>query len=145
MGVGGKIVKQPAGYFGTPLVQKLGIKKGFLIKLINAPDNYLELLPGLPENVLFDNNLSDSIDLIHFFTNQSEEFFRLLPILKAQIKANGIIWISWPKKSSKVATDISEDIIRNFAIESGLVDIKVCAVDEKWSGLKLVIPVKQRN
>ena len=79
-------------------------------------------------------------DFIHFFTKQKDEYLNSLPELKGQIKPNGIIWVSWPKKASKVATDITEDIIRNFALQSGLVDIKVCAVDEVWSGLKLVIP-----
>jgi hypothetical protein len=145
MGVGSKIATQSAGYSGTQLGQKLGIKKGFRIKLINAPDNYFELLPGLPEDVIFDNDLSDNLDLIHFFTKQANEYYSTLPSLRQQIKAHGIIWASWPKKSSKVITDITEDIIRNFAIENGLVDIKVCAVDEIWSGLKLVIPVKERR
>ena len=82
--------------------------------------------------------------MIHFFTKSQEEYKTLLPQLKVRIKPNGSIWISWPKKSSKVPTDITEDIIRNFALQTGLVDIKVCAVDETWSGLKLVIPVKDR-
>jgi len=82
--------------------------------------------------------------LIHFFTKSQEEYKTLLPQLKVRIKPNGSIWISWPKKSSKVPTDITEDIIRNFALQTGLVDKEDCAVDETWSGLKLVIPVKDR-
>jgi hypothetical protein len=81
---------------------------------------------------------------VHFFTKKEDEFIKTLPLLKDQIKPNGIIWVSWPKKASKVLTAITEDTIRNYAIKIGLVDIKVCAVDEIWSGLKLVIPVKDR-
>lgn len=143
MGMGSKIAAQPAGYSGTPLIQKLGIKKGYRIKLINAPDNYFKLIDNYPEGVVF-NVQSDNLDLIHFFTKHADEYYSSLPSLKQQIKINGIIWASWPKKSSKVITDLTEDVIRNFAIEIGLVDIKVCAIDETWSGLKLVIPVAKR-
>jgi hypothetical protein len=144
MGMGGKVIPQPAGYSGTPLVQKLGIKKAFRIKLINAPDNYFKLVTGLPDGVVFDNDGFEDLDLIHFFTKQADEYYNILPLIKLQIKPNGIIWASWPKKVSKVITDITEEIIRNYAIETGLVDIKVCAIDEIWSGLKLVIPVVKR-
>jgi hypothetical protein len=133
-----------AGYSGTPLAQKLGIKDGFHVDLINAPDNYLCLFTDLPANVYFENDKNVKIDLIHFFTKSQEEYRSTLADLKNRIKPNGIIWVSWPKKSSKVPTDIKEDIIRNFALQTGLVDVKVCAVDETWSGLKLVIPSKDR-
>lgn len=131
------------GYSGTPLAKKLGIKDGFHISLINAPDYYMQLFTDLPPHLYFDNKSTEA-DLIHFFTKSKTEFESLLPSLKDQIRPNGIIWVSWPKKSSKVTTDITEDIIRNFALKTGLADIKVCAVDEIWSGLKLVIPVKDR-
>ena len=132
------------GYSGTPLAKKLGIKNGFHINLINAPEHYLELFTDLPAEVYFEDSGDEKIDLIHFFTKSKDEYQELLPKLKGRIKPNGIIWISWPKKASKVKTDITEDIIRNFALQTGLVDIKVCAVDDVWSGLKLVIPVKDR-
>jgi hypothetical protein len=135
---------QPAGYSGTPLAKKLGIKGDFHIDLINAPEYYLFLFTDLPANLYFKNDKNAKIDLIHFFTKSQEEYKSILPQLKSRIKPNGSIWVSWPKKSSKVPTDITEDIIRNFALLNGLVDIKVCAVDEIWSGLKLVIPVKER-
>lgn len=138
------IVMETAGYSGTPLAKKLGIKSSFHIRLINAPEYYLQLFADLPSDVYFKDEESSKIDFIHFFTKSKEEYISLLPHLKDCIKPNGIIWISWPKKASKVPTDITEDIIRNYAIEIGLVDIKVCAVDEIWSGLKLVIPVKDR-
>ncbi|WP_295718582.1 DUF3052 family protein [Mucilaginibacter sp.] len=133
-----------AGYSGTPLAKKLGIKPGAKLMLINAPDNYLQLLIDLPADVYFVGGGDVKKDVIHFFTKQQDEFLTMLPQLMKQIKPEGMIWVSWPKKASKVVTDITEDIIRNFALEIGLVDIKVCAVDETWSGLKLVIPVKDR-
>ena len=132
-----------AGYSGTPLAQKLGIKDGFHISLINAPDHYLDLFTDLPPDLYFERD-TVNVDFIHFFTKSQAEYESLLPSIKSQIKPNGMIWVSWPKKASKVPTDITEDMIRNYAIKIGLVDIKVCAVDEIWSGLKLVIPVKDR-
>jgi hypothetical protein len=135
---------KPAGYSGTPLAKKLGIKAGFEIKLVNPPDHYFDLFTDLPGDLTFKNNPITKKDLIHFFTKQEEEYIKTLPILKEQIKPNGIIWVSWPKKASKIITDITEETIRNYAIKIGLVDIKVCAIDEIWSGLKLVIPVKDR-
>jgi len=135
---------QPAGYSGTPLAKKLGIKDDFHIDLINAPEYYLCLFTDLPANLYFENDKDSKIDLIHFFTKSQEEYKTILSQLKTRIKPNGSIWISWPKKASKVPTDITEDIIRNFALQIGLVDIKVCAIDEIWSGLKLVIPVRNR-
>ena len=133
------------GYSGTPLAKKLGIKSAFRIKLINAPKHYLQLFTDLPAELYFEDDEKPEKDLIHFFTIQRDELSVILPVLKTQIKPNGIIWISWPKKASKMPTDITEDIIRELAIKNGLVDIKVCAVDETWSGLKLVIPVKDRK
>jgi hypothetical protein len=133
-----------AGYSGTPLAKKLGIKGDFHIDLINAPEYYLCLFTDLPANLYFENDKDAKIDLIHFFTKSQEDYRSILPQLKERIKPNGSVWVSWPKKSSKVPTDITEDIIRNFALQTGLVDIKVCAVDEIWSGLKLVIPIKDR-
>jgi hypothetical protein len=139
------MINQPAGYSGTPLAKKLGIKPGFKIGLINAPGNYFDLFTDLPGDIKITNDTSIKKDLIHFFTKSEKEFAAILPDLKNQIKPNGMIWVSWPKKASKVVTDITEDTIRNYALKIGLVDIKVCAVDEIWSGLKLVIPVKDRN
>ncbi|WP_426667211.1 DUF3052 domain-containing protein [Mucilaginibacter sp. McL0603] len=134
-----------AGYSGTPLAKKLGIKSGFHINLVNAPEYYLQLFTDLPNDLYFGDKENSKIDFIHVFTKSKEEYTSLLPHLKDCIKSNGMIWVSWPKKASKVPTDITEDIIRNYAIEIGLVDIKVCTVDDIWSGLKLVIPMKDRN
>jgi len=134
-----------AGYSSTPLAKKLGIKAGFNLKLVNAPEHYFDLFTDLPGDIAFEDAPQIKKDFIHFFTRKKDEYITTLPELKLQLKPNGMIWVSWPKKSSKAVTDITEDIIRNYAIEIGLVDIKVCAVDEVWSGLKLVIPVKDRS
>jgi hypothetical protein len=133
-----------AGYSGTPLAKKLGIKEGSRIALLHQPEYYLELFTDFPENVEVVNNLSN-LDLIHYFTKQEKQLVGDISKLKNQIKPNGMIWISWPKKSSNVATDINEDMVRRIALNNGLVDVKVCAVDNTWSGLKLVIPVKDRK
>jgi len=135
---------QTAGYSGTPLAKKLGIKPGFYIRLVNAPGYYFSLFTDLPGDIHVVEDEVPGLDFIHFFTKSEEEYVNKLPALKKLLKQDAMIWASWPKKSSKIATDITEDKIRNFAIKIGLVDIKVCAVDETWSGLKLVIPVKDR-
>jgi len=131
------------GYSGTPLAKKLGLKPGCELMLINAPDNYFDLFEDMPADVNVSTD-PGAKDIIHFFTASFQAFLDRLPQLKQQIKPSGAIWVSWPKKSSKVPTDVTENLIRGFAIEIGLVDIKVCAVDDVWSGLKLVIPVKNR-
>lgn len=132
-----------AGYSGTPLAKKLGIKEGFKITLINQPGYYFSLFTDFPENVKVINKTS--VDLVHYFATEEKQLLKDILQLKSCIQPNGAIWISWPKKSSKVVTDVTEDVIRKIALENGLVDIKVCAVDETWSGLKLVIPVKDRK
>ncbi len=133
-----------AGYSGTPLAKKLGIKPGFKVALINAPGHYLSLFTDLPPDIAFVNDENQLKDLIHYFVKEKAEYFALLPQIRTQIVQNGSIWISWPKKASKVPTDITEDVIRNYALEIGLVDVKVCAVDEGWIVLKLGIRLKDR-
>jgi hypothetical protein len=133
-----------AGYSRTTLAKKLGIKEGFKIRLINAPDYYLELFTDMPEGVETLKNKAAKKNFIHYFERESKSLYKNLPSLKNEIAPDGIIWVSWPKKASKVVTDITENLIREVALSIGLVDIKVCAVDEVWSGLKLVIPVKNR-
>jgi len=133
------------GYSGTPLAKKLGIKEGFKIRVVNEPEYYFELFANFPENVSILSDKKVKKNLIHFFTKEASELIDNILLLKDEIEANGMIWISWPKKASKILTDITEDTVRNFALQNGLVDIKVCAVDEIWSGLKLVIPVKERS
>jgi hypothetical protein len=133
------------GYSGTPLAQKLGIKSGFTIKLINQPHYYFDLFEEFPQNCIFSDDNSCTKDLIHAFVIEVDELESLIYFLKKEIKPNGAIWVSWYKKSAKMNSKITEDIIRKLAIEIGLVDVKVCAVDEKWSALKLVIPLKNRK
>jgi hypothetical protein len=134
-----------AGYSGTPLAKKLGMKPGFNIALINAPHYYLDLFTDLPIDLQIANEITTGHDLIHLFVNNKQAYMDRLPLLKTQIKQNGMVWVSWPKKASKIITDITEDVIRNQALQNGLVDVKVCAVDEVWSGLKLVIRLADRN
>ena len=135
----------PAGYSNTSLVKKLGIKPGFKVRFIDPPEHYFDLLEGLPANIEVLEEAVTGVDFIHYFTKQSAELESDLPALKREIVSNGTIWVSWPKKASRVATDVTEDVIRNLALSIGLVDVKVCAVDAVWSGLKLVIRVKDRK
>lgn len=135
---------QTTGYSGTPLAKKLGIKSGFKIRLVNEPKYYFDLFTDMPEQVIVMNDKKSKKNLIHYFALTANNLNKDIIALKNEIESNGIIWISWPKKSSKVISDITEDFIRNLALANGLVDIKVCAVDEIWSGLKLVIPLKDR-
>jgi len=133
-----------AGYSGTPLTKKLGYKENFKVYIFNAPVSYMGLLETLPQGVTFLKKLQSELDIIHLFSVSKSELTRLLKESLKHIKSNGMIWVSWPKKSSKMPSDISEDSIREVALPLGLVDIKVCAVDEIWSGLKLVIRKENR-
>ena len=133
-----------SGYSGTPLAKKLGIKENFTIKLIDTPGYYFDLFEDFPERVNI-NKEESNINLIHYFVTEKKELLKNLFGLKKQLAPDGMIWVSWYKKSAKRATDITEDIIRDIALKIGLVDVKVCAIDEVWSGLKLVIPVKDRK
>lgn len=136
---------KPAGYSGTPLAKKLGIKEGLVIKLVNQPEYYFDLFPDFPENITFEDNPAVKKNLIHYFTKHADDLGKAIVPLREEIVQDGMIWISWPKKASKIPTDITEDVVRALALKNGLVDIKVCAVDDSWSGLKLVIPVKNRS
>ncbi|MEO7212176.1 DUF3052 family protein [Mucilaginibacter sp.] len=135
---------QTAGYSVTPLAKKLGIRSGFNVRLINQPAHYFDLFADMPPDIVLVDDNETTVNLIHFFTKEYSELVSILPILRQQITQDGIIWVSWPKKASKVITDVTEDKIRDLALQTGLVDVKVCAVDEVWSGLKLVIRVKDR-
>ena len=127
------------GYSGTPLAKKLGIKAGSQMLLVGAPDQYVMLLEPLPEGVQFGTQLSEATDIVQIFAISRDELQQQLASYRSQLKPNGVVWVSWPKKSARVPTDITEDIIRDIALPLGYVDIKVCAVNEIWSGLKLVI------
>lgn len=134
-----------AGYSGTPLAKKLGMKDGFRVRTRFVPRNYLELVTPRPAGVRISDNLRKDIDIVHFFSKSAQQITDELPVLMRQIKQNGMIWVSWPKKASGVPTDVTEDTIRSCALPLGLVDVKVCAIDEVWSGLKLVIRKELRN
>ena len=128
-----------AGYSGTPLAKKLGIVAGCHVLGIDLPDGYRELLAPLPDGVVFDRRLTAKTDVVHLFVTSRAELTRRLGSLRTTIRPDAAVWVSWPKKTAKVPTDITEDTIRTVALPIGLVDIKVCAVSETWSGLKLVI------
>jgi hypothetical protein len=134
----------PAGYSGTPLAKKLGYKPGFRVYLDGPPANYGELVAPLPDDVEILAKVGDDLDLVHLFTDKAKEVQSKLKTYQKKIKSAGTIWVSWPKKASKRPTDITEDVIREAALPLGLVDVKVCAVDDVWSGLKLVIRVENR-
>ena len=134
-----------AGYSGTPLAKKLGFREGTRVRISSAPENYLALVSPRPENVHISTAIRKDIDIWHFFTRSSAELNEQLPKLMQAIRQNGMIWVSWPKKASKVPTDVTEDLIRKVALPLGLVDVKVCAVDDTWSGLKLVIRKELRK
>lgn len=134
-----------AGYSGTPLAKKLGIKNGCCVITVNAPENYAELLDPLPADVTISQKRREGAHLVHLFTNSRDELFRMLADVRQLIKQDGGIWVSWYKKASKLPTEITEDTVREAALPLGLVDVKICAVDEKWSGLKLVIRKENRT
>lgn len=134
-----------AGYSGTPLAKKLGLQEGSKLYLVRAPKNYLNLIAPAPHGVTVASRMSDTIDIAHVFSTQKSQLIKTLRTCLEKLKPSGAIWVSWPKKASKVATDITEDTIREIALPMGLVDIKVCAVDEVWSGLKLVIRKENRK
>jgi hypothetical protein len=133
-----------AGYSGTPLAKKLGIKVGTQLYALNAPSHYLDLLDPLPDAVAVVTKLSTRVDVAHLFVTLRVDLASHLQRCLKSLRDDAAIWVSWPKKTSKVPTDITEGTIRDVALPMGLVDIKVCAVDEVWSGLKLVVRRENR-
>lgn len=134
-----------AAYSGTPLARKLGIKEGCRLWAKNPPRDYLKLLAPLPPQVTILSRAGKGLDLIHLFTVSRLELGTALRPMMQAMKRDGAIWVSWPKQAAKMPTDVTEDVIRELALPLGLVDIKVCAVDEIWSGLKLVIRKENRK
>jgi hypothetical protein len=126
-----------SGYSGTPLTTKLGIKPESVVLAIHAPDNYRDLVGKTDAH--FAMRLGKNISLVHLFTTSKIELSKSLKIYREKLAPDAVVWVSWPKKASKVPTDITEGTIRDIALPMGWVDIKVCAVDEVWSGLKLVV------
>jgi hypothetical protein len=129
----------PAGYSGTPLARKLGIGAGQRVLAIESPPGYAALLAPLPEGVVFVGGVEADTALVHLFATQRAVLARELERLRPAIPPATPVWVSWPKKAAKLPTDITEDTIREVALPLGFVDVKVCAVSEVWSGLKLVI------
>jgi hypothetical protein len=133
-----------AGYSGRSVVQKLGIKPGFRIFVDGAPSPYGDVIGPLPAGVTIAPRLKAPLDMTHVFATQAIALRKKLPACREAIAPDGMVWVSWPKKSSGVATDVTENVVRDTALSLGLVDVKVCAIDDTWSGLKLVIPRDQR-
>lgn len=134
-----------AGYSGTPLAKKLGFKSGHRVAAINPPPDYRKLLAPLPEGVDLVDKVGKTTDIVHYFTTSRAELAKKLQSWLKTLGPEAAIWVSWPKKTSKVPTDITEDTIRAVALPLGLVDVKVCAVDETWSGLRLVLRKELRK
>ncbi len=134
-----------AGYSSTPLAQKLGIKPAMTVIAIGEPMNYRKLLGKVANDIKLSDRLKDNSNFIHFFTMRRSELEKQLPRLRRKIADTGTLWVSWPKKSAGVATDVTEDVIRAVALPLGFVDVKVCAVDETWSGLKLMVRRENRR
>jgi hypothetical protein len=128
-----------AGDSGASLSSKLGIRAGFAVYLKGAPPDYLGLLEPLPEDVRFVSRISGTTQLVHVFSARKIELATLLRACRTKLGPTAAIWVSWPKKSAKVPTDITESVVRALALPLGFVDVKVCAVTEVWSGLKLVV------
>jgi hypothetical protein len=128
-----------AGYSGTPLAKKLGIKDHANVVAVDAPKGYIGLLGPLPAAVRFSSKVDEKTDIVHVFCTKKTGLSRALATYRKKLDPGAAVWVSWPKKSAKVPTEITEDIVREVALPLGFVDIKVCAVDEVWSGLKLVV------
>lgn len=132
------------GYSGTALLKKLGLKPGATALFINAPAQYGELLGALPEYVTLRQRLGGSIDFIHLFASTSRELDARLAKARRSLARDGCLWVSWPKKTSSISSDLDGNGVRRAGLEAGLVDVKVCAVDDDWSGLKFVYRLKDR-
>jgi hypothetical protein len=135
----------PSGYSGTPTAKKLGIKPGVTVIVVNTPGDYARLLGGVPDGVGLRSSLRGKADIVHLFVTSEADLMKRIDAMRKAIEPAGAIWVSWPKRASRVPTDLTEDVIRRVALGNGLVDVKVCAIDDTWSGLKLVIPVAHRR
>jgi len=133
-----------AGYSGTPLLKKLGVKPGFRVALVGAPKNFKEELGELPATAKYAPATADSLNLILAFVSSEKELLVKFAPLAAKLQKDGMIWIAWPKKSSGVVTDLTFNNVQRIGLDAGLVDIKICAVNEIWSGLKFVYRLKDR-
>ena len=128
-----------AGYSGTPLPQKLGIKAGMTLHVVDAPMDYAALIAPMGRKVAFATRLSKDVEVLHAFVTQQARLEEVLDRARAGLGPEAVVWISWPKKASGIASEVTEDTVRDLALPLGFVDVKVCAVDNVWSGLKLVV------
>ena len=134
-----------AGYSGTPLPKKLGIKENLRLGFVNAPKKFVAQLGKLPTNTRVMSSLSAPLDLVVLFVDRETALARQFPQLASQLSSNGMLWVAWPKKSSGVATDLTFDNVQRIGLDCGLVDVKICAIDDVWSGLKFVYRLKDRK
>jgi hypothetical protein len=134
----------PAGYSGKAVYEKLGIKPGWRVCVLGAPADYGQLIEGVVPGLSITGNTRAKADMAHVFETKSAALARRLPALMKAIAPDGAIWVSWPKKTARMDTDITEDVVREIALPRGLVDVKVCAINDVWSGLKLVIRRERR-
>jgi hypothetical protein len=128
-----------AGYSGTPLAKKLGIKEQANVVAVDAPKGYRALLEPLPASVRFSSKVDGATDIVHVVSTEKSELARALAAYRSKLDPRAAVWVSWPKKSAKLPTDVTEDVVREVALPLGFVDVKVCAIDDIWSGLKLVV------
>lgn len=128
-----------AGYSGTPLPQKLGIKPGMTLHVVDAPMDYAALIAPMGRKVAFATRLSKEVELLHAFVTRRDRLEDVLDRARAGLASDAIVWVSWPKKAAGLASEVTEDTVRDMALPLGFVDVKVCAVDDTWSGLKLVV------
>jgi hypothetical protein len=136
---------ETSGYSRTPLARKLGIKENYSILLVKEPAHYLKLFAELPEGLNFKKRISRAeVDFIHIFCSSMSQLVKSIEKYKPILKKDGMLWVSWPKGSSSIPTDINRDIIREYVLSQGLVDVKVCSIDQDWSALKFVYRLKDR-
>ena len=128
-----------AGYSGTPLAKKLGIKTAMQVRIEGAPQAYRAWIESLPDDVRLMARVTNATDLVHLFVTRASALVTRLEALRGAIRPDAVVWVSWPKRTSGVASDVTEDVIRRVALPLGFVDVKVCAVDDRWSALKLVV------
>jgi hypothetical protein len=133
-----------AGYSGTPLAKKLGIKEGARVAFLDAPEGFDRTVAPLPDGVEVAAEAGPGLDVVVFFTRERARLEGRIGGLRSAIAPAGGLWVAWPKRSSGVETDMTEDVVRDVALPLGLVDNKVCAIDETWSGLRLVIRLENR-
>jgi hypothetical protein len=132
-----------AGYSGTPLIKKLGVKPGFKVVFVNAPSGFIDTLE-LPEGVVVHRAARTQLDFVLLFVKSQKELKQKFSLLAAKLTPSGMLWVSWPKKISGVQSDLNENIVREIGLAGGMVDVKVCAIDEVWSGLKFVFRLRDR-